>query len=197
MNAGARQTTPRVSQALDGRKEAPACNVVVRVLGPDDAAAYQALRLRGLREHPQAFTSSAEHDADLPLSWAQRRLTRDAARLHDCFLGAFDEHDALVGIVGLQGHYRPQEQHNVTLVGMYVPLECAGAGLGRVLVQAMVAVARDMPLLMQIDLTVTAGNPRAHAVYEDCGFVVVGLWPRAIQVDGAFHDKVRMQLQLR
>lgn len=175
----------------------PTGQVVVRVLGSDDAAAYQALRLRGLREHPQAFTSSAEQDAGLPLSWAQRRLTRDAARAHDCFLGAFSEDGVLVGIVGLEGHYRPKERHNATLVGMYVPRERAGTGLGRVLAQALVDLARKTPVLTQLDLTVTAGNARAQALYEHCGFAVVGVWPRAIQVDGVYHDKLRMQLQLR
>ena len=168
----------------------------VRVLGPDDAQAYQALRLRGLREHPDAFTSSAEQVADQALAWAQQRLVPDAPRPDDFFLGAFVD-TALVGIVGLEGRYRPKERHNATLVGMYVPLERAGAGVGRVLVQALVARARAIPQLLQIDLTVTAGNRHAQALYEDAGFVVVGLSPRAIQVDGVYHDKVRMQLQLR
>lgn len=170
---------------------------VVRVLGPDDAAAYQALRLRGLREHPQAFTSSAEQDADLPLAWAQRRLATDATRPHDFFLGAFDDAGVLAGMAGLQGYARPKQRHNASLVGMYVPLERAGIGLGRALLQALLARAIALPGLLQIDLTVTAGNRRAQALYEHCGFTVVGLWPRAILVDGIYHDKVRMQLQLR
>lgn len=169
---------------------------MVRVLCPDDAATYQAFRLRGLQEHPEAFTSSAEQDANQPLSWAQRRLACDAIRPQDFFLGAFDN-GVLVGIVGLQGHYRLKEHHNSTLVGMYVPRERAGAGLGRVLAQALIARAITIPLLTQIDLTVTAGNRHAQALYAHCGFTVVGLWPRAIRVDGIYHDKVRMQLQLR
>lgn len=168
----------------------------VRLLGPDDAAVYQALRLRGLLEHPQAFTSSADADAGLPLSWAQRRLGADPARPHDFFLGAFDAGGVLVGIVGLQGHYRPKERHNATLVGMYVPTECGGRGVGRALAQALVERARALPGVTQIDLTVTADNLRAQAVYVRCGFVVVGRWPRAIRVDGVYHDKLRMQLPL-
>ena len=168
----------------------------VRALGPDDAAAYQALRLRGLRAHPQAFTSSAEQDADKPLAWALQRLTPDAARPHDFFLGAFDAAE-LIGIVGLEARYRPKERHNATLVAMYVPLERVGTGVGRRLAQALVARAGANPVLEQIDLTVTAGNRQAQALYEHIGFTVVGLWPRAIQVDGCYHDKVRMQLQLR
>ena|GEM_PF-5660559 len=63
--------------------------------------------------------------------------------------------------------------------------------------QALLARARDLAALAQIDLTVTAGNAAAQALYAHCGFGVVGHWPRAIQVDGRYHDKVRMQLQLR
>ncbi len=168
----------------------------VRALGTDDAAPYQALRLRGLREHPEAFTSSAEQDADKPLAWARQRLALDAARPHDFFLGAFDAAE-LIGIVGLEARYRPKERHNATLIGMYVPLERAGAGVGRLLARALVARARTNPVLEQIDLTVTAGNRQAQSLYEHSGFLVVGRWPRAVLVDGSYHDKIRMQLQLR
>jgi len=174
----------------------PVSHCSIRALGPDDAAAYQALRLRGLREHPEAFTSSAEQDANALLTWARQRLAGDAARPHDFFLGAFDS-DALIGIVGLEARYRPKERHNATLVGMYVPRERAGAGVGRLLAVALVARARANPVLEQIDLTVTAGNVPAQALYEHCGFSVVGLWPRAVRIDGRYLDKVRMQLQLR
>jgi RimJ/RimL family protein N-acetyltransferase len=167
----------------------------VRLLGADDAPAYQALRLRGLREYPQAFTSSAEQEAARPLEWARRRLAADAARPHDFFLGACDG-DRLCGVVGLEGRYRPKERHNASLVGMVVAPECAGQGTGRVLVEALVRRARMFPALTQIDLTVTAGNDRARRLYEACGFRLVGVLPRAIRVDGRYHDKLQMQLQL-
>jgi RimJ/RimL family protein N-acetyltransferase len=165
------------------------------LLGADDAPQYQALRLRGLREHPEAFTSSVEQEAAKPLEWSRRRLTPDAARPHDFFLGAFEDGD-LCGVVGLEGRYRPKEHHNATLVGMVVPSERVGHGIGRALVEALVRRARTLPSLAQIDLTVTAGNTPAHTLYERCGFIVVGVLPRAIQVDGHYHDKVQMQLRL-
>lgn len=169
---------------------------VIRTLEPDDAADYQILRLRGLREHPEAFTSSWEREVDRPLAWSQRRLTTDAMRPHDVFLGAFGV-SGLLGVVGLVGRYRPKESHNASLVGMYVPLELAGCGIGQALVQAIVAQARDWPTLEQIDLTVTAGNGRAQVLYERVGFTVVGVMPCAIKVNGACLDKVCMQLRLR
>jgi RimJ/RimL family protein N-acetyltransferase len=167
----------------------------VRLLGPDDAARYQSMRLRGLREHPDAFTSSAEQEADKPLAWSQRRLTPDAARPHDFFLGAVEGVD-LCGVVGLEGRYRPKERHNATLVGMVVAAERAGQGIGRALVEGLIERARALPSLEQIELTVTAGNARARRLYEHCGFVLIGVVPRAIRVDGCYHDKLQMQLRL-
>src|SRR5204863_7198263 len=45
----------------------PGDTVNVRRRGPTDAAAFQALRLRALREDPVAFASSYEDERDTPL----------------------------------------------------------------------------------------------------------------------------------
>ena len=46
----------------------------IRALAPPDSTAFQALRLRGLRECPEAFASSYEEEVDTPLSEIERRL---------------------------------------------------------------------------------------------------------------------------
>ena len=169
---------------------------VIRRLAPDDAQVYQAHRLRGLREHPDAFTSSFEEERAKPLAWSASRLTASADRPHDFFLGAF-KNDALGGAVGLQGRYRPKECHNASLIGMYVAPELAGQGAGRALVCELLQQAREFAVLEQIDLTVTAGNDRAQQIYEGCGFTVFGVMPRAIQVHKQYYVKVHMVLRLR
>ena len=47
---------------------------VIRRLMPDDAGEYRTLRLRALRDPPDAFTSSFEEEQLRPLAWAQARL---------------------------------------------------------------------------------------------------------------------------
>ena len=161
-----------------------------------DAVAYLNLRLRGMAEHPEAFTSSAEQEASRPLQWGQQRLQADARRPHDLFLGAFAA-DTLVGIVGLQGRYRPKERHNATVVGMYVAPEAAGRGVGRGLMQELLRRVAALEDLEQLDLTVTVGNERAQALYAHCGFVVWGSLPRAIRVGDSYLAKVHMYKPLR
>ena len=169
---------------------------VIRRLMPDDAGEYRTLRLRALRDHPDAFTSSFEEEQLRPLAWAQARLRPDAERPHDFFLGAFIG-DELVGMVGLQGRYRPKERHNAAVVGMYVAPDAAGRGVGGALMRELLAQARALPDLEQLDLTVTQGNDVAQALYTRLGFGAFGVLPRAIRVDGRYFAKIHMNLRLR
>ena len=170
--------------------------LVIRQLLDDDAGPYRALRLRALREFPSAFTSSWQEEAVKPLEWSQRRLQPDAGRPHDVFLGAFDA-DILCAMAGLQGRYRAKERHNATVVGMYVAPECVGKGVGAALMHDLITRALAMPELVQLDLTVTAGNGPAVALYQRFGFVEYGRLTRAIRVDGEYFDKLHMVLSLR
>jgi ribosomal protein S18 acetylase RimI-like enzyme len=152
--------------------------------------------LRGLVEHPEAFTSSAEQESARPLRWSQDRLEPDRLRPHDFFLGAFAT-GMLVGIVGLQGRYRPKERHNATVVGMDVAPEAAGTGVGRALMQELLQQVTALQGLEQLDLTVTDGNDRARALYTHCGFTVWGSLPRAVKVGERYFAKLHMCRQLR
>lgn len=163
----------------------------VRRLGAGDAAAYRDLRLRALREHPEAFTSDAEAEQAKPLAWSAERL----AEPHNAFWGGFDTGGAIVGMVGLERGRRPKEAHKGTVVGMYVAPACAGQGLGGALLAALLQQARHWRLSLLV-LTVTAGNASAVRVYERVGFRAFGTEPRAVRVDGRYHGKIHMSLEL-
>jgi hypothetical protein len=48
---------------------APMISLKVRRLETSDVADYRDLRLESLKDHPEAFASSWEHEADKPVSW--------------------------------------------------------------------------------------------------------------------------------
>ena len=168
----------------------------IQRLEPPYAAAYQALRLRGLKEHPEAFTSSYEEDVVRPLHAAETRLTQSPASPHNAFFGGWRAHE-LIGVVGMEGRYRQKERHTATVVGMYVVPEARGLGVGVALMQALLSHARCCPDLRQLDLTVTAGNDHARQLYERLGFSVWGVFPGAVCVNGVYADKLHMALPLR
>ena len=162
----------------------------IRRLTLADAPAYRALRLRGLGEHPEAFTSSWEEDDAQPLAATEARLGSPQQLLW----GAFDD-GALCGIVGLELLRRAKERHKAKVVGMYVPAGMAGRGTGGALLRALLAHARQAGL-SDLVLTVTDSNAAALRLYRNAGFEAFGTEPRAIRVDGRAFGKVHMHLAL-
>lgn len=160
----------------------------IRRLTPADATLYRSLRLRALREHPDAFTSSHEEDSTHPVEVAAARLAAHA------FWGAYRAGE-LYGFVGLEREPRPKNRHKATVVGMYVAGEAAGQGVGRALLDALLAHAR-IAGLESLVLTVTDGNAAALHLYEQAGFRSFGVEPDAIRVNGRSFAKNHMQLHL-
>ncbi|TFY92721.1 GNAT family N-acetyltransferase [Pseudomonas kairouanensis] len=166
--------------------------MMIRPLVASDAQAYRALMLEAYGVYPQAFTSSVAERAAMPLSWWEKRLESPL----DHLLGAFDADD-LVGIVGLAFEPREKARHKVTLFGMYVNAGHQQQGLGRRLVEAALDEARKQPRLKLIQLTVTAGNDAAFALYQRCGFIQYGLEPLAVRVGVEYFDKIHMWRELK
>jgi len=166
----------------------------VRRLTESDAAEYRELRLRALREHPKAFTSSFEEDQLKPIDWARQRLGHRPEAPHDFVLGAFSG-GILVGILGLSVEPRKKVRHIGDVFGMYVAPEHAGRGAGKLLLHSCIARAREAGL-EQLRLTVTDGNARARSLYERAGFRLFGLERNAVKLDGRYHDKCHMALKL-
>ncbi len=92
---------------------------------------------------------------------------------------------------------RAQERHKATLFGMAVAAGHAGRGIGRLLVDGILAHAATLPHVTQVILTVTAGNTVPERLYRACGFTTYGREPRAVFVDGRYFDKLMMVRMLR
>jgi RimJ/RimL family protein N-acetyltransferase len=167
-------------------------DVTIRRLTPEDASAYRALRLRGLQEHPDAFTSSHAEDSDKPLATTERRL---AANSPDWVFGAFVGNE-LAGVVGLSREPRAKNRHKAAIFGMYVAPEHGRRGVGGELIHHAIEAARSQPGVEQLVLTVTETNVAARTLYEKLGFRSFGIEPRAIRVGDSYFDKNHMILFL-
>ena len=163
----------------------------IRRLEIADAPVYRKLRLRGLREHPDAFTSSFEEENLRALAETEKRLSPASDTV---MWGAFVE-GTLAGVVGMSRETRLKNRHKATLVAMYVAPEYGGRGLGKALVDTVVQAAKAEGLALLI-LTVTEGNRQAAALYERAGFASFGIEPDAIRVNGVPFGKQHMYLKL-
>jgi len=162
----------------------------IRRLAIADGPEYRALRLRALREHPDAFTSSYDEDAQQPLQVTFARL---ASPLY-AFWGAFQRGE-LCGMVGLEHEQRAKNRHKGVVIGMYVAPERAGKGVGGALLQALVAHAREQGIASLV-LTVTEGNAQAQRLYTRAGFRSFGVEPDAIRLGDQSLAKNHMHLHL-
>ena len=105
--------------------------MLTRLLSSPDAAAYQALRLEGLREAPSAFTASYDEEAATRLADVERRLAPGSGRI---YLGVFDG-DALIAIARVDRDSGPKQRHRAHIRGVYVSTAHRGKGAARLFVE--------------------------------------------------------------
>lgn len=162
--------------------------MAIELLDPSRAKAFRQLMLEAYSLHPEAFMSNLSHREKLPLSWWEGQLDDELNALFGAFVDA-----ELVGIVGLAFEPWEDAQHKATLFGLYVPEAFRGQGLGERLVQAVVSLAEEEPVIKVIDLTVSASSTAALALYRRCGFEQSGLEDSAIRVGEDYYDRVHMR----
>ena len=169
--------------------------VEIRDLTEHDAAVYWPLRLRALREEPQAFGSSYDEAKDRPLAQVAAQL-RDTASGGGGTLGAFAD-GRLVGMVTLVRYSGAKIAHVGDIFGMYVAPEARGQHAGRLLLEAVIARARAADGLEQLHLAVVTRQAPAHALYLALGFQDYGRLPHALKLpDGRYLDEDLMLLWL-
>ncbi|RFP16036.1 GNAT family N-acetyltransferase [Duganella sp. BJB475] len=166
--------------------------MLIRRLTPSDAAAFQSLRLAGLRASPSAFGSSYEEECDTALSVIEARLAADSGRN---MFGTFDG-EQLVGIVGVGRETALKVQHKGYVRAMYVAETHRGLGLGRQLMEHALAFAATLDGVQRMTISVTAGNAEAVGLYESLGFIEFGREPDSMIVDGRFYDEIMMSRAL-
>jgi GNAT superfamily N-acetyltransferase len=164
----------------------------IRGLNAEDAQAFHALRLRSLREHPEAFGSAYEDECSFPIERVMERLQNSSDKLT---LGALID-DELVGFVSFVRYLGRKTRHRAMLASMYVIPEARGRGIGSALLNGVIHHARALSDLEELILAVTVGNETARRLYQMAGFVPSHVEKRYIKVDDMYYDIEWMTLRL-
>ena len=159
----------------------------VRRLGPEDAAAFQRLRLEALARDPCAFAASHDEEAEQDLADVAARLERQPV------FGGFAS-GALLGVAGFAVPPQAKKRHKGLLWGVYVREAARGRGLGRALVLAVIGHARTH--VVQLHAAVVTTNDAARRLYRSLGFTTYGLKPRGLACAGRYVDQELMVLPL-
>jgi ribosomal protein S18 acetylase RimI-like enzyme len=170
---------------------------IIRVLTADDAGAFQALRLRGLRESPAAFGSTLEEEVGRSIEQVAERLTELRSVPRRATFGAFDENGSLLGVVACVQQGGIKSRHKASVFAMYVSPDARGRGVGRALIARLIEHARGWDGVDRLTLTVTVTQEAARHLYLDAGFQVFGSEPDGLRQDGQATTMEYMTLSLR
>lgn len=159
-------------------------------------AACWDLRLRTLKDHPEAFGQPYEEAKAIPLEEAHETLRQRMAMANSATFVAVDDAESLVGMIGFFRDPRAKNAHSGNIVSVYVVPEARGLGISGRLLDAALNHAKAINGLLQIHLTVASPNVIATRTYERAGFVRYGCVPRADILDGDSIDNDFMVLML-
>ncbi|MCV3273017.1 GNAT family N-acetyltransferase [Roseobacter sinensis] len=158
-----------------------------RTLTPDDAAAWQALRLEGVRDFPLGFLTTVEEAVASP------ERCREILR-HGGLRGVLAD-ETLVGFCG----YRPQQlertRHRCEIGPFFVTRRYQGAGAATALMRGVIDEAEGRGIA-QIELFVDTENLRAIAFYERQGFQRIATFRDSVRIDGKARQDHFMTLRL-
>jgi ribosomal protein S18 acetylase RimI-like enzyme len=171
--------------------------VVIRRLraeSPTDITQYWQVRNQGLKEFPDAFTTSHEEGAATAPEKLAKRFGGENS--DDFVIGAFSATDKLLGCTGFERETRTKQRHKGKVLGMYVIPDARGTGLGRKILAALLLEAKQLNGLEQIILSVTHSNEGARLLYISMGFITFGIERNAIKVGQNYYDKEFMALNL-
>lgn len=134
----------------------------VRVLDQGEWETYRTVRLRALRESPEAFVASAEEEEGFDESvWAER-MERSRRLLAE-------EDGQAIGVASVGSGHRTKVEDTGELFGLWVQADRRGAGVARRLLEKAAVVSRDAGL-RQLVYWVGTDNGRAVAFASSFGF---------------------------
>lgn len=170
--------------------ETPRGLVTIRPTRLEDAAAYRALRLKALGEHPEVYGSAVEEQTALAPEYWEQRMRQGAAGRHGVTYVA-EADGQLVGMAALVREQGRKMEHSAQLVSVYVHPDWRGMGIIDKLLEACLAFARELGL-RNLKLYVVVSNLAALRVYQRAGFRVYGVEPDAIYEHNRYYDEFMM-----
>jgi phosphinothricin acetyltransferase len=161
--------------------------VTVRRARPGDAEAVRAIRNHAI-EHSTALWTQTPQSADEGAAWLAAHLERGSAFVAEV--------EGEVAGFAVYGPWRQLDGYRHTVENsVYVRSDRHGLGIGSVLLEALIASAREAGLHVMI-AGIEAENTASIRLHERFGFQVAGTIPEVGTKFGRWLDLTLMRLQL-
>lgn len=156
----------------------------VRVLDKDEWQAYREIRLRALRESPEAFVATVEEEEAFTEEQWRDRMERSRRILAE-------DDGQVIGVASMGTVHRTNVEGAGELFGLWVQADRRGTGVARRLLEKAAAVAREEGL-RQLVYWVGTDNGRAVAFASSFGFRPTDD-RREMRVKGADDDEAEFE----
>ncbi|MFG2881126.1 GNAT family N-acetyltransferase [Streptomyces sp. NPDC048297] len=161
--------------------------VTVRPARPDDVEAVRAIRNHAV-EHSTALWTQTPQSAVEGAAWLAAHLERGSAFVAEV--------EGEVAGFAVYGPWRQLDGYRHTVENsVYVRTDRHGLGIGSVLLEALIASAREAGHHVMI-AGIEAGNAASIRLHERFGFDVVGTVPEVGTKFGRWLDLTLMRLRL-
>jgi ribosomal protein S18 acetylase RimI-like enzyme len=151
---------------------------------------YKNLRLRALKDEPQAFSSSYTKEAAYPDEKWQERLSTACQEINSWLLFA-QKNRRLVGMIG--GWVEPGKDV-ITIFGMFVVKRERGQGIAKMLFNKLLSTIKQTSF-SRCMLEVNIDQQAAFHLYQTVGFQIVGQ-ENLVLGDGQSHQLYKMDLKI-
>lgn len=161
---------------------------IYRTLGPEDADAYQILRVEGVKNFPLGFLLTIEEALSASAERCRKTL---AAR---GFRGVFVD-DKLIGFCGYRHLDLTRTRHRGEIGPFFVAEEFHGSEAANKLMSGVIREAKESGI-ERLELYVDRENRRAIAFYEKQGFRYIGTLHDSVRIEGVSRTDCFYALQI-
>ncbi|PGS55809.1 GNAT family N-acetyltransferase [Bacillus sp. AFS041924] len=165
----------------------------IRLLTKEDAEIYLNIRLEGLKENPEVFSTTMDEilDQDDPIEYKAEILDKDK----NYTIGAFTNKGELIGVATLRTFDKIKAEHKGKIESVYVSSRARKMGAGLLLIEEAIHLAKSIGL-EQISLNIVEGNESAKKLFEKLGFKTFAKTPNSLKFNNEYWDQEHMMLTL-
>jgi ribosomal protein S18 acetylase RimI-like enzyme len=165
----------------------------VRKLIKHDADHYRQIRLEALSNDPDSFGTMHDEEAIRTIDKFGEKIP--PVDNNSFILGCYEDED-LIGIVAFHQESRSKLRHKAYIRSMYVQPEYRKKGIGKLLLNDLIARAKAIKEIEILLLDVVTNNLPAKQLYLSFGFQIYGIEKMAYKLNHQYFDLEYMSLAI-
>lgn len=164
----------------------------IKKLIKHDADHYRNIRLEALSNNPDFFGTMYAEEVIRTADDFREKIPVDN---NNFILGCYGDED-LVGIVAFHQESRIKLRHKAYIRSMYVQPEYRKKGIGKLLLNELIARAKAIQEIEILLLDVVTNNLSAKQLYLSFGFQIYGIEKMAYKLNHQYFDLEYMSLPI-